>query len=195
MVSNLDGILLLFASFFGALALGHANHGKFYVYSNRKGCVAVQSQPLCPASLLNPWHAMNYDDYIRDMQPILDAVERRNVNNTECIAALELLFVRRSRRSASKTAVWTTVMEMQQCWKANKTCEDIVVSHFDEIICQTIPAEGKQPPVKCILPSSPINGSCPQPEYKVMIKQKYTSAIISSFKHACKSHEQDENKL
>ena len=195
MVSNLDGILLLFASFFGALALGHANHGKFYVYSNRKGCVAVQSQPLCPASLLNPWHAMNYDDYIRDMQAILDAVERRNVNNTECIAAFRTAFCSKITPKCFEDGSVDYGNGNAQCWKANKTCEDIVVSHFDEIICQTIPAEGKQPPVKCILPSSPIGGSCPQPEYKVMIKQKYTSAIISSFKHACKSHEQDENKL
>ena len=158
------GILLFFAFIICSFALSCANHGKFYVYSNRKGCVPVQNHSLCPASELNPKHATNLDDHVKDMQAILDSIEKENANNSVCIEAFKTAYCSKLTPKCFADGSVDFGPGNAACWKANQTCK----GSFDfQGFCQSIP-DGKQPFQKCILPSDPINGSCPQPEYKVI---------------------------
>jgi hypothetical protein len=188
MISNTLGrngsVLLLLALALSAFAFNsvqgsheHDHHGnEFYVYSNRKGCMAVQSQPLCPSSQLNPWDATNYIEYIRDMQGILDEFEASNTNNSECITAFKAAYCSKLTPKCFEDGSKDFRNGNSACWKANTTCDNLVILDFEEF-CQSIP-NGKQFLDECILPSSRIEGSCPQPEYQVRIIQKHTTCLV-----------------
>lgn len=83
--------------------------------------MAVQSQPLCPSSQLNPWDATNYIEYIRDMQGILDEVEASNTNNSECITAFKAAYCSKLTPKCFEDGSKDFRNGNAACWKANTT--------------------------------------------------------------------------
>ena len=166
-------VFLLFA-LFSCTVLFNSAHGssnsrqKFYVLSNRKGCVAVQSKTACPASKLRPDMAIEYHLAVRDAQMLFDHVEAANINNSECIAAFKTAYCKRTAPKCFDNGSVDFGDGRIACWKINTTCEDVVISDLEDF-CQSIPVAGKHSLDECVLPSRRINGPCPQPEYKVSV--------------------------
>ena len=76
-----------------------------------------------------------------------------------------------------RTAVKISETEMRHVGRRiQRTCDNLVILEFEEF-CQSIP-NGKQFLDECILPSSRIEGSCPQPEYQVRIIKKHTTCLV-----------------
>lgn len=137
---------------------------QFYFSSNRLGCEKVRSQQPCPATSLSPDLAIDYHTDVEMVNITLDDVKMNNASQ-ECISALTTAhcssltprcFVNGSKDYGdARTA----------CWQANKTCP---LDSLKEGYCNSLKV-GLQPLSACVKPSKPINGSCPQPKFKVGI--------------------------
>lgn len=167
----------------------HAEDGKYFVFSNRKGCVTVLSQPPCPATQLNPVNAKHYRKGVREMEALMDAVRYANQGNTECITNFEKAHCSILTPKCFQDGSKDYGSGNAACWKANATCEHLLVTDFQDF-CRSIP-KVKQALPKCVLPSGYIEGHCPQPEYKVSLKIHGTVYNARQVVYFCEMNKKD----
>ena len=162
-----SNMLLLIALFLSPLAVvrGTGTHNgstNFYLSSNRKGCVQVESQQPCPVSVLSPDIALDYEDDAETVYERLNETRGKHASQ-ECLAALTTTFCSSLTPRCFVNGSKDYGDASAACWKANSTCPR---DTLEEGRCDSLKT-GLQPLSSCVQPSKPINGSCPQPKYKV----------------------------
>ena len=135
--------------------------GIFHVSSNRLGCEMVESQEPCPATLLSPDLAIDYETDTGMVNITLDDARALNAS-AECISALTTTYCSKLIPRCYPNGSKDFGDARKACLKANKTCPQDSL----EAPCETIKV-GLQPLSRCVEPSKDINGSCPKPKYKV----------------------------
>lgn len=154
--------LYLFALFYPVRGDAGSPLDGFYKSSDRLGCDWVQNHTICPATQLNPDLALDYETDAEMVYIMLDEAKMDNASQ-ECLTALQTTYCStitpRCFANGSKDYGDTR----SACWKATKTCPS---DSLEEKLCKTLKV-GMQHLSACVLPSTPINGTCPQPKFKV----------------------------
>ncbi|XP_028411265.1 uncharacterized protein LOC114533846 [Dendronephthya gigantea] len=150
--------------------------GVFYVSSNRLGCVMVKSQEPCPATSLSPDLAIDYETDTEMVNISLDEARMANAS-AECISALTTTYCSKLTPRCYPNGSKGYGDARKACIKARRECPQDSL----ETPCETLEV-GLQPLSRCVKPSKAINGSCPQPKYK-MPEDKLELYIRSSVEY------------
>ena len=149
-----------------------APDGQLYVFSNRKGCVSVQSQEPCTVS----WQLNNYRATIYKQVNEIVASEMKIYRSlgldVDCLEAL------RNTLCSQSTPRCSTADDTSDYGDKTTLCNDVYSSCPQNVVdslkknnfCQSLKT-GKNPnSAACVAPSTSITGVCPQPQFKVSVK-------------------------
>ena len=154
--------LYLFALFYHVRGDTGLRFDDFYKSSDRLGCESVQSQAICPATELNPDLALDYETDAEMVKIMIDEVKMDNASQ-ECLTALQTTYCSTITPRCFVNGSKDYDDARSACWKAITTCPS---NSLEEKLCKTLNV-GMQHLSVCVLPSTPINGTCPQPKFKV----------------------------
>jgi hypothetical protein len=135
---------------------------QFHFSSERLGCKSVVSEYICPASELSPDLALDYETDAEMVNLTLEDIKANNASQ-ECISAIITTYCSVFTPRCFGNGSRDYVDARKACWKANRTCP---VDSIEEGFCESLKV-GLQPLSACVKPSKPINGSCPEPKFKV----------------------------
>ncbi len=135
---------------------------QFHVSSERFGCEKVYSQHPCPATTLNPDLAIDYETDTDMVNITLDDVRINNASQ-ECISALTTTYCSSLTPRCFVNGSREYRDARMACLKANATCPS---DSLEDELCESLKV-GLHSLSACVKPSKPINGSCPQPKFKV----------------------------
>jgi hypothetical protein len=135
---------------------------QFHFSSERLGCDSVSSEYICPASALSPDLALDYETDAEMVNLTLEDIKANNASQ-ECISAIITTYCSGFTPRCFVNGSRDYGDARKACWKANRTCP---VDSIEEGFCESLKV-GLQPLSACVKPSKPINGSCPQPKFKV----------------------------
>ena len=149
-----------------------APDGQLYVFSNRKGCVSVQSQMPCTVSWqLNAHLAKTYDQSNKVVASQIQLYRNFGLDNN-CIQALQ------KSLCSQATPKCSTVDDTSEYGDTTTLCNDVYSSCPQSIVdglkknnfCQSLKT-GKTPNnPACVAPLTPVAGVCPQPQFKVSVE-------------------------
>ena len=151
--------LIWFSSLF---YLTQGDKTQFYVSSERLGCELVDSIQPCPATVLSPDLAIDYETDATMANFTLDDARKMNASD-ECISALTTSICSSITPQCYLNGSKDFSDARAACVKANETCPE---DAFDRMICKSLKV-GRYPLSPCVKPTKPINGTCPQPKFKV----------------------------
>ena len=163
-----------------------APDGQLYVFSDRKGCVSVQSQMPCTVSWqLNTYLAKTYNQSNNAVALQIKLYRELGLDNN-CIQALQKSLCSQVAPNCS------TVNDTSDYGDTKTLCDDVYSSCpqgtvdglKDEDFCQSLKT-GKQPnSPACIAPLKPVTGVCPQPQFKVSVKDS-AATFFTTFVSVC----------
>ena len=149
-----------------------APDGQLYVFSDRKGCVSVQSQTPCPVSWqLNTFLAKNYKQ--NNEIVAVEIKKFRNIGlDDDCVQALQKSLCPQVAPRCS------TVDDTSDYGDKTTLCNDVYSSCPPSIVvglkkngfCQSLKTGKQQNSPACVAPSTPVIGVCPQPQFKVSVE-------------------------
>ena len=151
-----------------------APDGQLYVFSDRKGCVSVQSQTPCTVA----WQLSKQRAKIYERTNNVVALQTKLYRNlgyrldNDCVQALQ-------KSLCSQVVPKCSTIDDTSDYGDTKTlCDDVYFSCPQSIVdglkkndyCQSLKT-GKQPnSPACVAPSTPVTGVCPQPQFKVSVQ-------------------------
>ena len=149
-----------------------APDGQMYVFSNRKGCVSVQSQEPCTVSWqLNNYQAKIYKQ-VNGVVVFLMKLYRSQGLDVDCLEALQnTLCSQYAPRCSTADDTSDYGDKTTLCNDVYSSCPQNVEDRLKESnFCQSLKT-GKNPnSAACVAPSTSITGVCPQPQFKVSVK-------------------------
>ena len=151
-----------------------APDGQLYVFSDRKGCVSVQSQTPCTVS----WQLNNYFAKTYKQTNEIAATQTKLFRNlgvdSDCVQALQKILC------SQVTPKCSTVDDTSDYGDTKTLCNDVYSSCPKNVVdalkknglCQLV-ITGKQPnSPACVAPSTRVTGVCPQPQFKVSVQER-----------------------
>jgi hypothetical protein len=147
-----------------------APDGQLYVISDRKGCESVQSQAPCTVTWkLNSDKARVYKQ-LNELVALVIKLYNVTGHTSICIQVVQKSLCSQIIPKCSAvdgTRDYGNTQE--QCEEAYRVCQDDVVARLKNgSFCQRLKT-GKHPISRCVAPSTPVTGACPQPKFKVSI--------------------------
>ena len=150
-----------------------APDGQLYVFSDRKGCVSVESQTPCTVSWqLNTYLAKTYNQSNNAVTSQTQLYKRLGLDNA-CVQALQKSLCSQVAPKCS------TIDDTSDYGDTKALCDDVYSSCRKNVVdalkknglCQLV-ITGKQPnSPACVAPSTRVTGVCPQPQFKVSVKE------------------------
>ena len=147
---------------FNQVRAGTRSSDDFYKSYDRLGCELVESHTICPATELNPDLAFDYET---DAEVVNIMIEEARMNNAsrDCLIALQTTYCSTITPRCFVNGSKDYGDARSACWKAIRKCPN---GTLDEELCKFIKV-GMHNLSACVKPSTRINGTCPQPEFKV----------------------------
>lgn len=148
-----------------------APDGKLYVFSDRKGCVSVQSEEPCTLSWqLNPYVAKTYKQANEIIASTIQLYKHFGIAD-KCVQAVKKSVCSQVIPKCSGINGASDYGDTSKlCKEVFTSCPQRLVRILKNNICQGRSWKtGKQPLASCVSPSAVIDGVCPQPEFKVGI--------------------------
>ena len=149
-----------------------APDGQLYVFSERKGCVSVQSQEPCTVS----WQLNNYLATIYKQSSDIVASQMKLYKSLgledDCLEALQnTLCSQYAPRCSPADDTSDYGDKTTLCNDVYSSCpQNIADSLKKNNFCQSLKT-GKNPNrAACVAPSTSITGVCPQPQFKVSVE-------------------------
>ena len=173
-------LLALLPCLFNCLTARHSSiivkrkapQGKLYVFSQREGCVSVQSNATCPVTWkLDPYSAKLYENQNEVVSKTVKIYEERGASvdcqeNIRTVSCSQYI----ARCLANGSRDYGNVRE--KCEKLYTTCPTLVVVSFKRNRFCEIVKTGLHSSTNCAAMSRRIKGICPQPKYKVCLTPK-----------------------
>ena len=148
-----------------------APDGQLYVFSDRKGCVSVQSQMPCTVSgQLNTYLAKTYSQSNNVVASQIQLYKRLGLDNN-CVQALQKSLCSQVAPKCSTIDDTSDYGDTKAlCNDVYSSCPKNIVDALKNGFCQSMKT-GKQPnSPACVAPSTPVTGVCPQPQFKVSVQ-------------------------
>ena len=149
-----------------------APDGQLYVFSDRKGCLSVQSQMPCTVSWqLNIYLAKTYNQSCNAVASQIQLYKRLGLDNN-CVQALQKSLCSQVVPNCS------TINDTSDYGDTKILCDDVYSSCPKNIVdglkkngfCQSMKTGKQTNSPACVAPSTRVPGVCPQPEFKVSVQ-------------------------
>ena len=167
---SLSTFFLLLCSSTCDIVKRKAPDGQLYVFSDRKGCVSVQSQTPCTVSWqLNTLIAKSYNLSNNVVALQIQSYKNLGLDN-DCVQALQKSLCSQVVPKCSTVDDTSDYGDTKtMCDDVYSSCPKYIVDAFKNGFCQSAKT-GKQPnSPACVAPSTRVTGVCPQPEFKVSV--------------------------